>query len=134
MKKITVFLLLVFCLGLTGCSKNAEVQAFITELDSTTKEMVGKLDASPNSQGVDEAQKAFDAKKASLKEKFDAFKNARGFQVSEDMQKKLVDSATNNAKLLSDTVTKHASEIANDGDGMQKVQKLMKDYTDTFKM
>lgn len=134
MRKVTLFLLVVFCLGLVGCSKDAEVQAFITELDTTTKEMVSKIDANPNSAGIDEAQKAFEAKKDSLKTKFDAFKDARGVQVSADMQKKLVDSATANGKSLSDVMTKNMSKISQDKDAMPKFQKLMKDYADTFKM
>ena len=134
MRKVTLFLLVVFCLGLVGCSKDAEVQAFITELDTTTNEMVSKIDANPNSAGIDEAQKAFEAKKDSLKTKFDAFKDARGVQVSADMQKKLVDSATANGKSLSDVMTKNMSKISQDKDAMPKFQKLMKDYADTFKM
>ena len=134
MRKVTLFLLVVFCLGLVGCSKDAEVQAFITELDTTTNEMVSKIDANPNSAGIDQAQKAFEAKKDSLKTKFDAFKDARGVQVSADMQKKLVDSATANGKSLSDVMTKNMSKISQDKDAMPKFQKLMKDYADTFKM
>ncbi len=134
MRKVTLFLLVVFCLGLVGCSKDSEVQAFITELDATTKEMVSKIDANPSSAGIDEAQKSFEAKKASLKTKFDAFKDARGVQVSADMQKKLVDSATANGKSLSDVMTKNMSKISQDKDAMPKFQQLMKDYAETFKM
>jgi hypothetical protein len=134
MKKLTVFLIAVFCLGLTGCSKDAEVQAFITEFDATTKEMVEKIDANPSAAGVDEAQKAFDAKKPSLKAKFDAFKNAREAQVSAETQKKLVDSSLNNGKMLSDVVQKHMSKLATDRAAMEKYQKLIKDYAETFKM
>jgi hypothetical protein len=134
MKKVTLLLLVVFCFSLVGCSKDSQVQAFIDEFDATTKEMVSKIDANPSSAGIDEAQKAFDAKKDSLKAKFDAFKDARGVQVSSEMQKKLVDSSTNNGKALSDVMTKNMSKIAADKEAMPKFQKLMKDYVDTFKM
>ncbi len=134
MRKIALFLLMVFCLGLMGCSKDAEVQSFITEFDAATREMADKINASPNSAGIDEAQKAFDAKKPALKAKFDAFKNAREAQVSADVRKKLVDSSMNNGKLLSDTVQKNAIKLAQDKAAMAKLQKLMQDYQDTFKM
>ncbi|HEY8561214.1 MAG TPA: hypothetical protein VIL74_12635 [Pyrinomonadaceae bacterium] len=134
MKKIALFLTLALCLGLTACSKDAEVQSFIDEFDSTTKEMVAKIEANPSSAGIDEAQKVFDSKKASLKGKFDAIKDARGAQVSAEMQKKLSDSSQNNGKMLSDAITKNASKIAADKDAMPKFQKLMTDYAGTFKM
>src|SRR5260221_5329645 len=98
MKNLSLFIVLAFCLGLTGCSKDAEVNAFITEFDSVTKEIVSKIDANPNSAGVDDAQKAFDAKKADLKSKWDSIKTAKGIQVSADTKKKLEDSATANMK------------------------------------
>ena len=134
MKKIALFLMVVFCLGLTGCSKDAQVQTFIDEFDATTKEMVAKIEANPSSAGIDEAQKVFDSKKASLKEKFDAIKNARGAQVSSEMQKKLSDSSMNNGKMLSDAITKNSSKFAADKDAMPKFKKLMDDYAGTFKM
>jgi hypothetical protein len=132
MKKITVFLLAVFCLGMIGCSKDAEVEAFITEFDAVSKEMVTKLEANPGSQGIDDAQKVFDGKKDSLKTKFGAFKEARGVQVSEATQKKLTDRITNNGKALTDVMTKNAMKFQ-PGD-IPKFQKLIKDYTDTFTM
>ncbi len=134
MRKVTLFLVIVFCLGMTGCSKDAEVQAFIDEFDATTKEMVSKIEADPSSKGIDEAQKAFDAKKASLKAKFDAFKDARSAQVSADMQKKLVDSSNANGKALGDVRTKNMSKIQADPEAVPKFQKLIKDYADAFKM
>lgn len=134
MKKITLFLLMFFCLGLTACSKDAEVQSFITEFDAATKEMADKINANPSSAGVDEAQKSFDAKKDSLKAKFDSFKNARQAQLSADMLKKFTDSFKNNTQLLSDTMQKNAMKLSQDKDAMPKLQKLLQDYQNTFKM
>ena len=91
MKKVTLLLVAVFCLGLAGCSKDAEINAFITEFDSTTKDLISKIDADPSAAGIDAAQKSFDGKKAGLKAKWDAIKDAVGFQVSADTKKKLED-------------------------------------------
>ena len=132
MKKITLFLLAVFCLGMIGCSKDAEVEAFIKDFDAVSKEMVAKIDGNPTGAGIDDAQKAFDAKKVALKEKFGTFKNAREMQVSKETLTKLTDSITNNGKAITDAFSKHATEY--EAGDPEKFTKLMKDYTDTFQM
>ena len=66
MKRITLLVIAAFALGLTACSKDAEVNAFLTELDAVTQEISTKINASPDADGINAAQKAFDAKKASL--------------------------------------------------------------------
>lgn len=134
MKKITVFLLAVFCMGMIGCSKDAEIEAFIKDFDAVSKEMATKIDSNPTAAGIDDAQKAFDGKKAALKEKFATFKNARGMQVSEATLKKLTDSITNNGKAISEAFGKHAMDYADEPEAGPKFQKLMKDYVDTFQM
>jgi hypothetical protein len=134
MKKIALFLMVVFCLGLTACSKDAEVNAFITENHAVIEDIVKKIDANPSEAGVDEAQKSFDAKKAGLKAKWDAIKDARGAQVSSDVQKKLNDSVAADMKMLQDIQTKHASKLAGDGDAMDKYVKLVQSYADIIKM
>ena len=133
MKKVTLFLLLaIFCLGLAGCSKDSEVEAFITENNAVMKDITSKIDANPSAAGVDDAQKSFDGKKASLKTKWEAIKNARGAQVSEATQKKLTDSMNENNKALTDVSTKHMMKLAMDKDAATKFQKLMQDYVCTF--
>lgn len=132
MKRITLFLVVLFCLGLTGCSKDAEINAFITEFDAATKEIVAKIEANPTSAGIDDAQKAFDGKKANLKAKFDGLKGARGFQVSADTKKKLEESMTNNGKALLDVSMKNAMKLAMDKDASTKFKNLLTDFQSTF--
>ncbi|MDQ3062008.1 MAG: hypothetical protein M3R14_03970 [Acidobacteriota bacterium] len=133
MKKVTIFLLAVFCLALIGCSKDAEVESFIAENNAVIKDLTQKIDANPTAAGIDEAQKAFDAKKGSLKSKWDEIKEARGAQVSADTQKKLNDSMASDMKMLTDSATKNAMKLAMDKEAMPKFQKLMTDYGNTFK-
>ena len=128
MKKITVFLALVFCLAMSGCSKDAEIEAFIKEMDGVTKDVVAKIEANPTAAGVDEAQKAFDARKADLKSKWDAIKDAVGMQVSEGTKKKLEDSMKNNMSSL----TSASMKVVMDPAAGPKLQKLIADYTGTF--
>lgn len=132
MKKVTLFLMAVICLCLTGCSKDAEINAFITEFDAATKEIVAKIDANPTAAGIDDAQKAFDGKKASLKAKWDAIKGAVGMQVSADTKKKLEDSVSNNMKALLDVSMKNAMKMAMDKDASAKFKTLLTDYQNTF--
>jgi hypothetical protein len=132
MKKISLLLVLVFCASLIGCSKDAEINAFISEFETATKEMVVKIDSNPTASGIDEAQKAFDARKATLKSKCDEIKDAKGFQVGADTKKKLEDSVTKNMQSLMDVSTKHMMELATDEGAMPKFGKLLKDYQATF--
>lgn len=90
MRKLIALVALALPLALTGCSKNAEVEAFVKENDAFAKDIKAQADKA----GPDAAKKAFDAKKDEMKKKFDAIKDARGFQVSEENMKKLTESIT----------------------------------------
>ncbi len=126
-------LLVIGCLAFVmGCSKDADINAFITEFDAVTKEMVSKIDADPSGAGIADAQKAFDGKKASLKAKWDGIKDAVGFQVSADTKKKLEESVANNMKSLMAVSTKNMMKLAMDKEAMSKFQALLKDYQSTF--
>lgn len=126
--------MVLLCLSLAGCSKDAEINAFITEFDAATKEIVAKIDANPSAAGIDDAQKAFDGKKASLKAKWDGIKGAVGMQVSADTKKKLEESVTNNMKALMDVSTKNMMKLAMDKDASAKFKTLLTDYQGTFAM
>ncbi len=135
MKKIALFLMVVFCLSLTGCNKDSEINAFIAENNSVIKDMVAKIDADPSEKGVDEAQKSFDSKKDGLKAKWEAIKNVRGAQVSADTQKKLTDSMQADMKMLTDVQQKHSAKLSgNGGAAMQKFVKLVQGYAEIIKM
>jgi len=132
MKKIALFLIVMFCMSLTGCSKDAEVNAFIAEFDSTTKQLISKIDADPTAIGIDNAQKAYDGKKAALKAKWDAIKDAVEFQVSADTKKKLGDTVKKNMDDLVAVATKHAETIGSDENAGDKFKKLMDDFASMF--
>ena len=132
----TNLLIVVLCLMavVMGCSKDAEINAFITEFDAVTQDIVSKIDADPSSKGVDAAQASFDAKKSSLKAKWDGIKDAVGFQVSADTKKKLEDSVSKNMKSLMDVSTKNMMKLALDKNASTKFQALLNDYQSTFAM
>lgn len=122
------------CVTLVGCSKDAEINSFLTEWDAVTNEIVRKIDADPSLAGVDEAQKTWDEKKADLKVKWDKIKNVRGFQVSKDTQKKMEESAQKNVTALTAVMSRNVMELATDKDAVDKFGNLMEDYGNTFKM
>src|SRR5205085_8498286 len=125
--KITMLLIAAFAFGLTACSKDAEVNAFVAELDSVTQEITSKIEASPDLAGVNAAQKAFDAKKASLKAKWDAIKDVVGFQVSADTKKKLDDTAQKDMTAIQSLAEKHAMTLAESPEAITKFQPLTKE-------
>lgn len=131
-RKLGMLMMAVLCLSLAGCSKDAEIDAFIADFDATTKEMVTKIDSNPTAAGIDAAQQAFSAKKPGLKQKWEGIRDAVGFQVSADTKKKLEDSVAANMKALMDVSTKNMMKLASDPAAASKFQALLKDYQSTF--
>lgn len=134
MKKIPLTALLFCCIALGACNKDSDVEAFIAEFDATTSEMVAKINDTPTSAGIDEAQKVFEAKKPVLKAKLDSFKGAKEMQVSEAMQKKLKNCAEKNGNALGAAIMNNRAKFVGDKDAMEKFQNMMKDYASTFQI
>src|SRR2546425_11561773 len=94
-KRLTTLALLLACLLLSGCKKDAQINSVIGELDSFTTDLVKKVESAPNpAVGIDDAQKYFDSKKSDLTAKIATLKDIRGYQVSEDTKKKMTASLT----------------------------------------
>ena len=125
MKKI-LFLTIIglMCLALNACgNKDAEFKAFTADFEKMTNDMVAKVEANPTEEGVTEGQAILDGKKADLKTKWAAIKDARGVQVSKDVQKDF-ESAMQRS---SDKVTGVLSKLS-DQEAMTKYQSLVKDW------
>lgn len=134
MNKLNLLIVLACLVVVMGCSKDAEIDAFVTEFDAATQEIVTKIDANPSAAGVADAQKAFDARKPALKAKWDGIKDAVGAQVSADSKKKLEESLARNMKSLMDVSMKNAMKLAMDKDASAKFKALLSDYQSTFSM
>jgi len=132
MKKLILISIAAAAALLTSCSKDAEVNAFIAELDATTNEIVSKIDANPSAAGVADAQKAFDARKPELTAKWNEIKDAVGAQVSADTKKKLEESVANNMKALTEASMRNMMKMAADKEASVKFQRLLTDYGKTF--
>jgi hypothetical protein len=132
MKRTFLTALAALLLFTSACSKDAEVTAFISELDAATNEIAAKIDAEPSAAGIENAQKAFDARKPELARKWDGIKNAVGLQVSNETRTKLEESVKNNMKALTQVSIKHMMKLAADKEASSKFQKLLADYSTTF--
>jgi hypothetical protein len=108
-----LFVASVLGVGLSGCSKDADCEAFITENTA----FAAAVKSAGEKDGPDGARKVFDAKKDDLKKKWDAIKDARGFQLKDETKKK-----------LEENVGASALDVCSTGD-----MKLCTDYRDLLK-
>jgi len=135
LKRFTLLVLLLACLPLCGCKKDAEINSIVTDLDSFTTELVKKVESAPNpSAGVDDAQKFFDSRKADLTAKMTTLKGIRGYQVSEDTKNKMTRSLVDDAKRVAGLQMKYVGASMRDPAFKAKLEKLTKDYLDLFRL
>jgi hypothetical protein len=134
-KRFTILVLLLACLSLTGCKKDAQINSVIAELDSFTSELVKKVEMAPNpSAGVDDAQKYLDSKKDDLTAKLARIKSIRGYQVSEETTKKMVNSMVDDAGKVAGLQMKYTGTLMRDPAFKAKLDRLTKDYSALFKL
>ena len=131
-KPISLLLVLACLALLAGCGKkDDQINSFISDINSFTDELVKKVQDAPNpSQGVDDAQKFLDSRKSDIRSKFDSIKNIDENQVSEDTKKKLSDNMFQDGMKVGQLQAKYGSDPA----VSSKLQKLMQDFQDLFKM
>lgn len=130
MKKLIVFTVLVCCVALAGCSKDGEIDSFIAEFERVTQEMTAKIETGD----IDGAKKSFEDNRASLKSSWDDIKGARGFQVTEESKKKLMESVTKNMSELSKATFRGASKLGGDREKAEELKTLLNDYKNIFQM
>jgi hypothetical protein len=133
--KVITLLICLACLPLAGCKKDAEAKTIITDFDSFTNEMVKRVDAASNpSDGVDDAQKYFDSKKAEMTGKMDTLKGLRGYQVGDETKKMMESSLVEDAKKVANLQVKYMGTSMRDAAFKAKLDKLTRDYQSLFKM
>ena len=122
-------LAVVLCALALACKRDADVGAVITELDSFTKELVGKVESNPNpSAGADEAQKYFDSRKEEMTKKLASIKDVREAQVSAETKKKMTESFTNNVTNVAKLQLTYMNQSMRDPTLRPKLAKLSQDY------
>ena len=116
-----------------ACSRDAEILAFVGDLDSFTAQLVktAKSAASPSA-GIDAAQKYLDDNKEQLRTKLETIKSVKNFQVSEETKKKIEASFMKNASAVVDLEVQNVALAATDAQFRSKVEKLVNDYKDVL--
>ena len=135
-KRFMTFFVLLACIAMVGCGKrDDEVNAVMKDLDTFTTEVVGKISSAKDpASGLIEAQKYFDAQKAGIKKKFDSIKNIRGFQISEEIKKKMEDGITKNVTSIASLQITYMSRTVEDKKIETSLEKLISDYEDLLKV
>jgi Tfp pilus assembly protein PilP len=126
MKKLALILILISCLSLTGCGRDAEANAFMKEYAAVTADVAAKLEDGK----IDEAREAFDSKKASLDAKWDAVKQALPFQLTAETKKRM---NTEPEKNMTDLAEAGNKAIKKNPNSEAKVQALVLELANVFR-
>jgi hypothetical protein len=119
---------------LAGCKQDAKIESVLADLNAFTQEIVKRVEGAPNpSAGVDDAQKYFDSKQAEMRAKLDGIKNVRGFQVSEETRKKMLEQMTEDVMSVSKLQIKYIGNSMKDPAFKTKLEKLVGDYQNLLK-
>ena len=113
MKTLVSLLVLVACLVLVGCKGPVEeVKAFLNEKNDVLLQIANTLEANPTEAGVDEARKAFEAKKSDLEAKSAALKE-KHLEKYGDLTVMMLDNAVNEGKMFNEISVKFAVACTN---------------------
>jgi ABC-type uncharacterized transport system auxiliary subunit len=133
--RVPAILIVLTCLVLAGCKKDADVKTVLTDFDKFTDELVKRVEsASDPAAGVDDAQKYFDSKKAEMTTKMDSLKEIRGYQVGDETKKMMESSLVDDAKKIANLQVKYMGTSMRDATFKAKLDKLTRDYQSLFKM
>ena len=112
---IVISLLLIAALGCSTANKDADVDAFIAELNTTTQEIAASLDKDSSEAGIDAAQKLFDAHQAALQAKWDTIKQLKTYEIGSDASKRLDNCFSANLDTVTGLKSRHAADVAAEG-------------------
>jgi hypothetical protein len=129
---ILILTILAFAAACGGANNDAEVSAFVADMDKVTGDITAKVKANPSVAGIEEAQKILDGKKSDLKARYDKLKELRNFEVSEAVMKKFTDSISRNMESVADLQIENADKTVSDEAFGKKINKLYTDYNGIF--
>jgi hypothetical protein len=128
-KLVPVLAACALCAALVGCKKDAQIESVLNDLHSFSQEIVKRVEGAPDpSAGVDDAQKYFDSRKGEMEGKLRSIKDVRGFQVSQETQKKMTAQLTEDAMSVAQLQLKFMSQSMRDPALRAKLTKLISDY------
>ena len=139
MRKQFVYLFLAAALvvQLAACSKtkDEQVSAALKDLDAFTSELVQKVDGAQNpADGVEDAQALLDRRKDTLKEKLSLIKSAGQQQVTADVQRDIAETIKRDVSSVMVLSTKYSGSSITDPTFKTKLDKLVGDYQELFRL
>jgi hypothetical protein len=133
--KLGCLVLLAISLLLTGCTKDAEINAAVAEVDSFTTELVTRINAAPNlPMGLDDAQQYLDSRKREIKAKTALLVGVRGIQINDETEKKLIETIRRDQMTVAGLPLqpKFVNISTNDAAFRTKLDKFVNDYLELF--
>lgn len=131
--KLCCLVLLATALLLAGCKKDAEINAALTEVDNFTNELLKQIkDARDPTTGIDDAQKYLDLHKREIKAKAALLTRTRGVQVSEQTEKKLIETIRSDQISVTNLQSYFMQMTMTDAAFKTKLDKLVNDYLELF--
>lgn len=126
MKKPLIILLLISCLCLAGCSKDAQANSFMKEYAAMTRAVADKLAAGD----VQGARAAFEEKKQSLDAKWDKIRTGLPFQFSAETKKRMKTAPEENMTELAEAAN---AAIRKNPKDEARIQALVLDIANVFR-
>jgi hypothetical protein len=133
LKTVPMLVAAALALAASGCSRDAEIQAFLGDFDAFSTEIVKKVKMAPDpSAGVTAAQQYLDENKDAIRRKLEAVKSVKNFQVSEETKKKMEDSFKKDAEAVAGLELDYVAKAALDAAFRTRIEKLIGDYRDVI--
>jgi hypothetical protein len=134
MRNGTIPTLTLIAVSMAGCraNKEAQVQAFIADMNQVTSEIVQMVNRNPTVRGIDEAQRILDEKKIELKTRYDGLKQLAAADLSSDAFKKLTETMRRDIEAVGDLQIVHAEKTVSDETFARKMNKLYSDYSSIY--
>lgn len=134
-RRLPAVALVILCLLLAGCKRDAEIESALTELDAFTGELTRLLDRGGTlPEGVDNAQQYLDSRKREIKSKAAFLARVRGIQAHEATEKKLIETVRRDQMTISGLPSKkpYSDLYISDAAFRTKLDKLINDYLELF--
>lgn len=134
--KLLGLVLLAASLMLTGCKKDAEIDAALAEVDSFTTQLVGIVERAKGAEipatFIDEAQQYLDSRKREIKSKAAFLASIRGIHASAQTERLMIETVRRDQMAVVNLQTRFMPISMNDTTFKTKLDKLINDYLELF--
>lgn len=131
--RLAPLLLAIPLLVSLGCSRDDEMNAFSSDLEKLTTDLVSKVEAGKDpAAGADDALKHFADQKPDLEKKFASVGEIRAFQVNDETKTRFESVVQDAALKVCGLKLKHLEATMNNKDLEKKFDKLCEDFGALF--